>query len=114
MVSTNKIKPYAIYDSVYDLQYMELYSGSERDPVVDASLYAADNLAFDTSGNKLPFSIQVGLNAQYLDRSKYLLEDLDKRVVRCGQRITVTVIVWQTIEDYMFFESDETGWAELM
>jgi len=114
MVSTNKIKPYAIYDSVYDLQYMELYSGSERDPVVDASIYAVDNLAFDCFGSKLPFSIQVGLNAQYLDRSKYLLEDMDKRVVRCSQRVTVTIIVWESMDDYMFFESDETGWAELM
>ena len=114
MVSTSRIKPYAIYDSVYDLQYMELYSGSERDPVVDASLYAVDNLAFDPSGNKLPFSVQVGLNAQYLDRNKYLLEDLEKRVVRCSQKVTVTIIVWENIDDYMFFESDETGWAELM
>lgn len=107
MVSTNKIKPYAIYDSVYDLQYMELYSGSEMDPVVDASTYAADNLAFDTSGNKLPFSIQVGLNAQYLDRDKYLLEDLDKRVMRCGQRVTVTIIVFNNMDDYMCHENGE-------
>jgi len=114
MVSGDKIKPYGIYDSVYDLQYMELYSGSERDPVVDASVYAADNLAFDTSGNRLPFSVQVGLSGQYLDRDKYLLEDMDKRVVRCSQKVTVTIIVWSCIEDYMFFESDETGWAELI
>lgn len=114
MVSTNKIKPYSIHDSVYDLQYMELYSGTERDPVVDASTYAADNLAFDCSGNKLPFSIQVGLNAQYLDRDKYLLEDMDKRVVRCSQKVTVTIIVWENIEDYMFYESGETGLAEII
>ena len=112
MVSTNKIKPYAIYDSVYDLQYMELYSGSERDPVVDASLYASDNLAFDTSGNKLPFSVQVGLNAQHLDRSKYLLEDLDKRVVRCGQRVTVTIIVFENMDDYLWYENGEKTWID--
>jgi hypothetical protein len=113
MVSTSRIKPYAIYDSVYDLQYMELYSGSERDPVVDASVYAADNLAFDPSGNKLPFSIQVGLNAQYLDRSKYLLEDLEKRVVRCSQKVTVTIIVFNTVEDYLWYENGERTWIDL-
>jgi hypothetical protein len=113
MVSINKIKPYAIYDSVYDLQYMELYSGSERDPVVDASVYADDNLAFDPSGNKLPFSIQVGLNAQYLDRSKYLLEDMDKRVVRCSQRVTVTIIVFNNIDDYLCYENGERTWIDL-
>lgn len=113
MASTNKIKPYAIYNSVYDLQYMELYSGSERDPVVDASTYAADNLAFDCSGNKLPFSIQVGLNAQYLDREKYLLEDLDKKVMRCGQRVTVTIIVFNNMDDYLWYENGERTWIDL-
>lgn len=113
MVSTNNIKPYAIYDSVYDLQYMELYSGSERDPVVDASLYAADNLAFDTAGNKLPFSIQVGLNAQYLDRDKYFLEDLDKKVMRCSQRVTVTIIVFNNMDDYLWYENGEKTWIDL-
>jgi len=114
MVSTNKIKPYAIYDSVYDLQYMELYSGGERDPIVDATIYAEDNLAFDSTGSRLPFSLQLGLNAQYLDRSKYLLEDMDRKTMRCNQKITVTVIVWEKLDDYTFFESGETGWAELI
>lgn len=114
MVSTNRIKPYAIFDSVYNLQYMELYSGNERDPVVDASLYAQEHLAFDSSGNKLPFSVQVGLDAQYLNRDKYLLEDMERKVVRCSQRVTVTIIIWENMDDYMFFENDETGWAELM
>lgn len=113
MVSGNKIKPYGIYESVYDLQYMELYSGSERDPVVDASVYAADNLAFDTSGGKLPFSVQVGLSGQYLDRDKYLLEDMDKRVVRCSQKVTVTIIVFSCIEDYMWYENGERTWIGL-
>lgn len=113
MVSTNKIKPYALYDSVYDLQYMELYSGSERDPVVDASLYAYDNLAFDSERNRLPFSVQVGLNAQYLDRDRCLLEDLDKRVVRCSQKVTVTIIVFNCMEDYLWYENGERTWIDL-
>jgi len=114
MVSTSEIKPYALFDSVYNLQYVELYGGGENDPIVDATLYAKEHLAFDSAGNRLPFSIQVSLNAQYLDRDKMLLEDKSRKTMRLSQLITVTVIVWQTIEDYMFFESDETGWAELM
>jgi len=73
-----------------------------------------DNLAYDSSGYRLPFSLQLGLSAQYVDRNKQLLEDKNRKAMRLSQLITVTVIVWQTIEDYMFFESDETGWAELM
>lgn len=114
MVSTNKIKPYATYSITYNLQHMELFSGGEYDPMVDAKIYAMDNLAYDSSGYRLPFSLQLGLSAQYVDRNKQLLEDKNRKAMRLSQLITVTVIVWQTIKDYMFFESDETGWAELM
>ena len=114
MVSSNRLKPYAIYDSVYDLQHTELYSGGELDPVVDAKIYAEENLAFDNSGYRLPFSTQVGLNAQYLDRNKNILEDMEKKVVRVTQKVTVTIIVWNCIEDYLFYESDESSWGEFI
>ena len=113
-MSTSRIKPYAIYDSVYDLQHVELYSGGELDPIVDATTYAQDNLAFDSAGNKLPFSLRASFNAQYLNREKNLLEDKDKKKMRLEQKVTVTIIVWETIEDYLFFESGETGWAEFL
>lgn len=35
MVSTSEIKPYALFDSVYNLQYVELYGGGENDPIID-------------------------------------------------------------------------------
>jgi hypothetical protein len=93
---------------------MELFSDGEYDPMVDAKIYAMDNLAYDSAGYRLPFSLQLGLSAQYVDRNKQLLEDKNRKTMRLSQLITVTVIVWQTIEDYLFFESDETGWSELM
>jgi len=93
MVSISRIKPYALYDSVYNLQYMELYSGGHLDPIVDASLYAEEHLAFDGAGNRLPFSIQTSLNAQYLDRDRFLLEDKDRKEMRFEQKVTVTIII---------------------
>lgn len=114
MVSENKIKPYAIYDSVYNLQNVELYSGGELDPIVDATTYARDNLAFDSAGNALPFSLQTSFNAQYLNRDKFLLEDKDKKKMRIEQKVTVTIIVWENMEDYFFFESNETSWGEII
>ncbi len=112
MVSTNNIKPYALYDSVYNLQYMELYSGGELDPIVDAMIEANNNLAYDSAGNRLPFSIQVGLNAQYVNRDRDLLEHKGRRNMRMDQLITLTVIVFNTIEDYLWFESGNRPWIE--
>ena len=114
MVSASKLKPYGLYNITYNLQHMELYSDGELDPVIDAKVYAMDNLAYDNEGYRLPFSIQVGLPAQYVNRDKQLLEDKNKKAMRLAQLVTVTVIVWSSMQDYLFFESDESGWAELM
>lgn len=112
MVSTSEIKPYALFDSVYNLQYVELYGGGENDPIIDASLYAQEHLAFDSAGNRLPFSIQVSLNAQYLDRDKMLLEDKGRKTMRFEQLVILTVIVFSCVEDYMWFESGNRPWME--
>lgn len=109
-----KMKPYAIFDSIYDLQQVDLYSGGESDPVIDASVYAAEHLAFNASGGRLPFSIQVGLDAQSFDRSRYFIEDLDKSVVRVKQRLVLTIIVWSNYDDYIYFESKDSQWGELI
>lgn len=103
----NRIKPYGIYDSNYMLAGVELYSGGENDPIVDATIYARDNLAFDTNGNKLPFSLQVGMSAQDINRDVELLEDKPKTYRRWDQKIQITIYVWKTIEDYMFFENSD-------
>lgn len=108
------IKPYAIYDSNYMLSGVELYSGGENDPIVDAALYAEENLAFDASGGRLPFSLQVGMPAQDIDREVELLEDKGRVYRRWDQKICVTVIVWSCMDDYMFFESSESSWGEII
>lgn len=110
----NRIKPYGIYDSNYMLAGVDLYSGGENDPIVDVTMYARDNLAFDAKGNKLPFSLQVGMPAQDIDREVGFLEDKSRVYRRWDQKICVTIIVWSTIEDYFFFEDSESSWGEII
>ena len=113
MVSNRKLKPLGIYDSVYDLQHTELYSGGELDTVIDASLYAMEHLAFDTEGNRLPFSLQVSLNAQYLNRECAILEDKKRKYMRLEQKVTITIFVWENMSDCLLFE-DEGSWGEII
>lgn len=110
----NKIKPYAMYDSDYMLSGVELYSGGENDPIVDATVYAKDNLAFDAEGNKLPFSLQVCISAQDIDRDVELLEDKPRAYRRWDQKVCVTIIVWRNMYDYMFFENSDSSWGEII
>lgn len=110
----NRIKPYAIYDSNYMLAGVDLYSGGENDPIVDATIYARDNLAYDAKGNRLPFSLQVGMSAQDIDMEVCFLEDKNKTYRRWDQKICVTIYVWSTVEDYIFFESSDSSWGELI
>ena len=58
MVSTSEIKPYALFDSVYNLQYVGIVWWKEKnDPIVDATLYAQEHLAFDSAGNRITFLV---------------------------------------------------------
>jgi hypothetical protein len=38
---------------------------------------------------------------------------MDKRVVRCSQRVTVTIIVFNNIDDYLWYENGERTWIDL-
>lgn len=109
----NKIVPYNTFSTTYMLAGSDLFSGGENDPVIDASVNARDFLAFDANGNKLPFSLQVGLVAQDINRDLELLEDKPKTYRRWDQKVEITIIVFRNMDDYMFFESSDTSYGEL-
>lgn len=100
-------KPYLVYQSEYSLQGADLYSGGENDPITDATIHAMDNLAFDTRGKKLPFSLQVSILAQDINRCEELLEDKSLPIRRFDQKICITVLVWANLEDYFAYEQSD-------
>jgi hypothetical protein len=99
-------KPLFINRSVYDLaNWSDLYSGGEHCPITDATLYAMNHIAFDSNGNNLPFSTLVSIFGQDIDRNECLLEDMSKGIRRRGQKICISVLVWQNMDDYLEYEN---------
>lgn len=99
-------KPLFTNRSVYDLaNWGDLYSGGEFDPIVDATLYASDHIAYDSKGNSLFFSLQTSIFGIDIDRNEYLLEDVSKGIRRKGQKICISVLVWNSFEDYLEYEN---------
>lgn len=98
-------KPYETYTSLYQLYWSDLYSGGPDDPIVNATVEAMDNLAYDSNGNKLPFSLEVSIFAQAdVDRSKMFLEEKHKEKRLFDQMIGITVIVFYSMDAYMKYE----------
>lgn len=98
-------KSYDTYTSLYQLYWSDLYSGGPDDPIVNATTEAMDNLAYDSNGNKLPFSILTTIFAQAdVDRSKMFLEEKHKEKRLFDQMLGITVIVFYSMDAYMKYE----------
>lgn len=101
-------KPYLVYQSEYSLQGADLYSGGENDPYKDAAIGAFNYFAFDSSGKSLPFSLQTSILAQSdIDRETEFLEDKSLPIRRFDQKICITVLVWETMDDYYAYEQSD-------
>lgn len=101
-----EVKPYAVYTSYYNLQTADLYSNGENDPIIDATRWADDHLAFDNKGNKLPFSVSCSIFALDVDRDKELLEDKLHKFKNV-RKIAVHVIVFRTMDDKIIYDFND-------
>jgi len=99
---------YRVYTSVFMMEGNDLYSDTDTDPIITAELDAISELAFDDSGNSLPYSISVSIFGQEWDRDNYLFEDKPATYRRWDQKICICVIVFNTQEDKDAYDlSDE-------
>ena len=104
-------KPYAVYTQNYRLQGAELHSGGENDPLVYCRIDAEEQLSYDNRGNKLPYSLQISIFGQELDRDNYILEDKDISIRRFSQEICISVLVWANMDDYYAYEQSDKIWV---
>jgi hypothetical protein len=98
---------YRVFTSVFMMMGCDLYSDTDTDPLITAELDAVSELAFDSEGNSLPYSISVSIFGQEWDRENYLFEDKPLTYRRWEQKIAVHVIVFNSEIDKRLYDCNE-------
>lgn len=87
------------YNAIFSLANVDLFSGTERDPMVIAQIDAEDFVAIDNIGNRLPYHIELSIFGIEINRDEMFIEDLDRTLLRHDQRICVSIVVFETEEE---------------
>lgn len=104
MSSQEALKQYGIvgiHSTIHALNYCELYSGGDKDPITWARL-DSERFAVDVCGNKLPYDVTVSFRALKFNdrdlRSLYLMSRNCRRLIMNTQALVVHVVVFKDEE----------------
>jgi len=96
-----------VWTRLTDLASVDLYSGDERDPLVQAKVDAA-TMAVDQAGRELPFDASISIFGIELAEGESIYEmrrsELYKR-----QKIQTQLLVFDTFSGYQRYKDDNAN-----
>ena len=98
-------KNYTVFSNVQQLQWIDLWSGGDTDPLPRCISDVMGMLCQMGVVGNLYYSTRVSIFGQAdVDREKMLFEDKDLMSRRIDQMIQIDVIVFRDFKEYLQFE----------
>ena len=93
-----------IWYTLSNLHQAELYSGTDKDPEVQAKM-AASQLAVDETGRELPYDVKITFYLIELEEGESIYE-MDRKELHQRQIINTQLLVFNNFSGYQKYRDD--------